>query len=544
MLPRPSASDPFSFVPAGGETAALLRSLDWSQSPLGPPERWSRTLKTTLGILFHSRQPMFLFWGPELIQFYNDGYLPSIGNGKHPSAMGQRGPECWPEIWHELEPQIRAVMTRGEASWNEDQLLPIYRHGRLEDTYWTYSYSPVFDEDGSVAGTLVVSSETTAKVLNQREVERRRREAELSREELNGIFRQTPLPMCILSGPDHVFTLANPRYQELVGREVLGRPFTECFSDEEIALYLPQVNRVLETGEPALQREALLQLKDAQGHVEDRYIDVGYHPYRDAAGVPRGVLVLIQDVTEPVLARRRKERMTEELQAAVRARDEFLSLASHELRTPLTGMKLRLEIARRSLQRGGATEGLLGYLEQSGQGLTRLTRLVEDMLDISRIQSGKLQLRLERVDLAALVRETVERFAPQLAEAAIAYRVEAPAAVELEVDRFRIEQVLLNLLTNAIRYAPGAPLQVSVLTAPSSATLVFEDSGPGIAREHHARVFERYERLNPGDHGGGLGLGLFIAQEIVRAHGGHIHLDSEPGRGTRFAIELPLHPGA
>ncbi|HET9452628.1 MAG TPA: PAS domain-containing protein, partial [Aggregicoccus sp.] len=430
MLERPPASDPFSFVPAGGETAALLRSVDWSKSPLGPPERWSRTLKTTLGILFHSRQPMFLFWGPELIQFYNDGYLPSIGDGKHPAAMGQRGPECWPEIWHELEPQIRAVMTRGEATWNEDQLLPIYRRGRLEDTYWTYSYSPVFDEDGSVAGTLVVSSETTSKVLNQREVERRRREAELAREELHGIFVQTPLPMCILSGPEHVFTLANPRYVELVGREVLGRPFAEVFTEDDVVgLYLPWLDRVLESGEPALQREALLLLPGADGRVEERYIDVGYHPYRDAQGVPRGVLVLIQDVTGPVLARKRKERMTDELQAAVRARDEFLSLASHELRTPLTGMKLRLEIARRSLTRGADVQGLLGYLEQSGQGLTRLTRLVEDMLDISRIQSGKLQLRLERVDLAALVHETVERFAPQLTEASIPYTLEAPAAV-------------------------------------------------------------------------------------------------------------------
>ncbi|HET9451231.1 MAG TPA: sensor histidine kinase, partial [Aggregicoccus sp.] len=108
--------------------------------------------------------------------------------------------------------------------------------------------------------------------------------------------------------------------------------------------------------------------------------------------------------------------------------------------------------------------------------------------------------------------------------------------------RFRIEQVLLNLLTNAIRYAPGAPLRIDVRATPTAATLTFQDSGPGIAQENHARVFERYERLNPGDHGGGLGLGLFIAQEIVRAHGGHIALDSEPGQGTRFSIQLPLHP--
>jgi PAS domain S-box-containing protein len=151
-----------------GEMADLIRGFDWSRSPLGPMEAWSDTLVTTVNLLLASRHPMFLWWGPDLVQFYNDGYRPSIRADKHPSAVGQRGVECWPEIWPIISPQIDAVMARGESTWNTNQLVPINRNGKLEEVYWTYSYSPVRDETGAVRGTLVVCSETTEQVLSER----------------------------------------------------------------------------------------------------------------------------------------------------------------------------------------------------------------------------------------------------------------------------------------------------------------------------------------------------------------------------------------
>jgi PAS domain S-box-containing protein len=151
-----------------GEMAELIRGFDWSASPLGPMEAWSDTLITAVNLLLASRHPMFLWWGPDLIQFYNDGYRPSIRADKHPSAVGQRGVECWPEIWPIIGPQIEAVMQRGESTWNTNQLVPINRNGKLEEVYWTYSYSPVRDKDGTVQGTLVVCSETTEQVLSER----------------------------------------------------------------------------------------------------------------------------------------------------------------------------------------------------------------------------------------------------------------------------------------------------------------------------------------------------------------------------------------
>ena len=153
-----------------GEMADLTRAFDWSQTPVGPIERWPRALLITVNTLLASRHPMFLWWGEELIQFYNDAYRPSIREDKHPRALGQRGAECWPEIWSIIGPQIEAVMARGQSSWNENQLVPINRNGRLEDVYWTYGYSPVRDFTGRICGTLVVCTETTDAVLAKRQL--------------------------------------------------------------------------------------------------------------------------------------------------------------------------------------------------------------------------------------------------------------------------------------------------------------------------------------------------------------------------------------
>jgi signal transduction histidine kinase len=157
-----------SFFSGGGVAGALLRSIDWADTDVGPISHWSESLKTTVGTILHSRHPMFLWWGPHLVQFYNDAYLPSFGQGKHPVAMGQRGASCWHEIWPLISPQIDDVMDRATSSWHEDQLVPIFRNGRLEDVYWTYGYSPVFEASGAVGGTLVVCTETTARVISDR----------------------------------------------------------------------------------------------------------------------------------------------------------------------------------------------------------------------------------------------------------------------------------------------------------------------------------------------------------------------------------------
>src|SRR5688572_27815653 len=170
---RAADADAATVFPGSGEMAALCRGFDWSRTALGPVSGWSVALRTTVGIVLGSRNPMFLWWGPELVQLYNDAYRPSLGRGgRHPRALGARGREFWTDIWDTIGPQIEQVMTTGESTWHEDQYLPIERNGGLEDVWWTYSYSPVLDDDDRIAGTLVVCLETTQRVLMERERER------------------------------------------------------------------------------------------------------------------------------------------------------------------------------------------------------------------------------------------------------------------------------------------------------------------------------------------------------------------------------------
>ena len=160
----PTAMSTLRFLSGGGVCGEVARAVDWARTPLGPPESWSEALKTSVGIVLHSRHPMVLFWGEELVQFYNDAFMPSFGVGKHPVAVGQRGRECWQEIWPLIGPQIADVMENGRPNWHEDTLVPFLRNGRMEEIYWSYSYSPVYEGD-RIAATIVVCTETTTRVL-------------------------------------------------------------------------------------------------------------------------------------------------------------------------------------------------------------------------------------------------------------------------------------------------------------------------------------------------------------------------------------------
>ena len=195
----------------GGEMGERTRSLDWSKTSLGDISGWPKSLLITLSTLLHSRSPMFLWWGPDLVQFYNDAYRPSLGNeGKHPNALGQHGADCWPEIWPVIKPLIDQVMSGGEAVWMEDQLIPIYRNNRLEDVYWTFGYSRVLDDEGKPMGVLVICNETTEKVRSLLAIEQAQAEAEQQRDRLSRFFMQAPAGICVLGGPELVFEFVNP----------------------------------------------------------------------------------------------------------------------------------------------------------------------------------------------------------------------------------------------------------------------------------------------------------------------------------------------
>lgn len=240
---------------------------------------------------------------------------------------------------------------------------------------------------------------------------------------------------------------------------------------------------------------------------------------------------------------REREAAARELAQAVRIRDEFISMASHELKTPLTSLTLVVQQLTRA-RRGDVIAGADERLRTVQRHTERLARLIDDILDVSRMTSGQLRLELSTLDLSELVREVAARFEPDVARAGATLTLEAPPGVVGEWDRRRVEQVVGNLLSNAIKYGEGQPIHVSVATAEAEALVVVTDRGIGIAPAEQRRIFKRFER---GDHGpgyAGIGLGLWIAQEIVMALGGSIRVDSVPGRGATFTVALPTRRGA
>jgi PAS domain S-box-containing protein len=245
-------------------------------------------------------------------------------------------------------------------------------------------------------------------------------------------------------------------------------------------------------------------------------------------------IVSVRDVTD-------RRRAQDERERALATREEFLSIASHELNSPLTSLKLQLQEVQR-LTAGGALpsrERLERMLSVADRQVNRLTRLVFDVLDVTRFTTGQLQLELEPVDLADVAREAIERLADQVTLQRCRIDLSAPAPVEGRWDRLRLEQVTANLLSNALKYGAGNPITIGVERAGDRARLTMQDRGPGIPPEAQARIFERFERAEQ-RRTGGLGLGLYIVRQLVTAHGGEVRVDSTPGHGATFTVELPI----
>jgi PAS domain S-box-containing protein len=295
------------FLTGGGEMGALVRAYDWTSSELGSPEGWPQGLKTAVRLLLSTQHPMFIWWGPNLIQFYNDAYCTSIGPERHPQALGERGRDCWAEIWDIIGPQIDRVVAGKGSTWNENHLVPITRNGRREDVFWTYSYSPIDDPQSpnGVGGVLVVCAETTDTVTAER-----RHQAEKLR--LEQMFQQAPGFIALMAGPDHVFELVNQAYQTMMGpRPLIGIPVRAAVPEAEGQGYFELLDRVYRTGEPYVARRAPVLIADGVSPPRRRFLDFVYQPVTDQAGAIAGIFAEGSDVTDHV-----------EAEDALRAADE------------------------------------------------------------------------------------------------------------------------------------------------------------------------------------------------------------------------------
>lgn len=317
----------------------LIREYDWDASPLGPMDQWPQSLKTTLGIMIHSKFPMFLFWGEDMLCFYNDAYRPSLGvNGKHPSALGKPGAMVWPEIWPTIKPQIDQVLSGGDATWYEDQLIPIYRNGKIEDVYWTYSYSPVIDESGEIGGVFVTVTETTKAVqmVNNLKISERRFEH---------LVHDATVGIVVLMGKELRVDVVNEMYGRLIDRtpeELIDRNIFDIVPETE-EHFRPIIDSVRLTGEPLYLYDYPYQyVKD--GDTRGGYLNLIYQPYKEIDGTTSGVMIMCQDVTQQVKSRHKIQESENLLKKVIEESPIRKSL--------LVGPELRVEMVNDTILKG------------------------------------------------------------------------------------------------------------------------------------------------------------------------------------------------
>ena len=311
----------YDFLAGGGEMGALIRAHDWGSTPLGSPESWPAPLRTAVRLILNSGHPMYIWWGSELNCFYNDAYRRSIGTERHPGSLGQPGREIWDEIWDIIGPQIDRVMSGRGATWNENHLVPITRDGIREDVYWTYSYSPIDDQNApnGVGGVLVVCSETTKQVLAARKLE-----AETER--LRGMFDQAPGFMALLGGPDHVFQAINAAYLQLTGhRNLIGKNVREAVPEAEGQGFLDLLDDVYRNGEAYVGKGIAVDLqRTPDAAVERRYLDFVYQPLTGPDGEVIGIFVQGSDVTDHQRAEAALRESEERFEAIANSVDQMI----------------------------------------------------------------------------------------------------------------------------------------------------------------------------------------------------------------------------
>ncbi|HMC15514.1 MAG TPA: ATP-binding protein [Albitalea sp.] len=562
----------------GGEMGAIMRATDWSATRLGPVQHWPQSLKTMLGVVLGSRFPMLLWWGPELLHLYNDAYRPILRD-KHPASLGAPAAQVWAEVWDVAGPMARGVQEGGPATWTEDLQLFIHSGSMAEETYFTFSYSPVPGDDGRVGGLLNTVQETTAKVQGERQIRMLHdlvaRAADATSEHQAYQVAAEVLSANALDLPFVLLYVLNARADEarLVAANGLedgdGRAQPACvrIEGDEGSASWPLAEALRSAREVVVdelasrfgplpvgrwnarpERAIVLPLYRADLSLPYAFLVAGISPHRALDDRYLNFFRATADQVTSVLANARayeaEKKRAEALAEVDRAKTDFFSNVSHELRTPLTLILGPTETLLRQHHANPETQRQLDVIARNAR---TLLRHVNDLLDIAKLEAGKTAASYAQVDLARLLRLSASHFEAMATERLIAMRVHAPAVVPAQVDVEKMQRVLLNLLGNAFKFTPdGGKVTCRLETQGSLVRIVVDDSGPGVAAELREAIFERFRQAEQGAarRFGGTGLGLAIAREFLQLHAGTIRAEASPEGGARFVVELPIRAPA
>jgi PAS domain S-box-containing protein len=546
------------------------RAFDWGKTPVGPAACWPQSLKTVVRIMLDSRYAMWLGWGPEFIFFYNDAYARMTLGPKHPWALGRPAREVWSEIWDDIGPRAESVLRTGQATWDEGLQLFLERRGFAEETYHTFSYSPVPDDGGGVGGLLCVVIEDTERTIGERRLRTLQALAARTTDEAKSVEEACQAAADVLAGnpSDLPFVLlylsdADGRLA-LAGRTGVG---------EEAGAGPWPFHRAAETGkalvvdelpgpagrwpggawpEPAHQAVVLPLARPGQARPAG-FVVAGVSPRRPLDEGYRGFLGLLAGQLASAVANARaydeERRRAEKLAELDRAKTAFFSNVSHEFRTPLTLLLAPVEdaLARQGEPGPDEQRALLEVVHRNG---LRLQRLVNSLLDFARLEAGRLRAVYQPTDLAAFTADLASVFRAAVERAGLRLVVDCPPLpAPVFVDRQMWEKVVFNLLSNAFKFTFQGEVAVTVrptLPGPGcgegGVRLQVRDTGAGIPAEEMPRIFERFHRVENarGRTHEGSGIGLALVQELVKLHGGTVAAESVLGQGSCFTVTLPL----
>jgi PAS domain S-box-containing protein len=557
----------------GGAMGAAMRALDWSQTPLGPVQDWPQSLKTVVRLMLDSRYAMWLGWGPQLIFFCNDAYRPTLGMKR--DFLGAPASQVWAEIWPDVSPRIEHVLHTGEATWDEGLLLFLERSGFKEETYHSFSYSPAYGDSGAVEGMWCVVTEDTERVVGARRLAALGALATatspattvdqacaLAVRSLAEDANDVPFLLAYLLDDDgkraslsaHAGlapgSAAAPTVIDLDGNDTAPWPLVQVRAARE-PLRIDDLGARVGAVVAGLWPEPIelaMVLPLARAGSDERVagflvagvsprlaLDEGYQRFlRLAAGQ---VANAMSDARAFEEEKRRAEALTE----LDRAKTMFFSNVSHELRTPLTLMLG--PIADLLAGPAGADAEVAEQLALAQRNGQRLKRLVNSLLDFSRIEAGRMQTSYEPVDLAAFTAELASVFRSAVEKAGLEFVVDCPPLPEpVFVDRGLWEKIVLNLLSNALKHTFEGCITVALRADGNAALLSVTDTGTGIPDALLPRLFERFFRVEGARARTieGSGIGLAMVHDLARLHGGGVGAQSREGEGSRFHVRIPF----
>ncbi|MCU1595062.1 MAG: histidine kinase [Frankiales bacterium] len=557
-----SATPPRGPFDGGGVVGADLAAVDWSTSPLGEPETWPQSLKSAVGIVLRSRFSMWMAWGPQLVFFCNDAYRRDTLGEKYPWALGRPSREVWSEIWDDIGPRIETVMSTGQASWDEGLLLFLERSGYPEETYHTFSYSPLEDDGGEVVGMLCVVTEDTERVIGARRL---------------ATLRDVSAAISSVQSEPDVLAATSAELE----RDLQSLPFTAIFLFDRFGNPVHVGGSGLQPGSAAAVPEAwpvehlrageTIVVEDLPSQFAD--LPTGAWqlppsqalamPLRQADAVPFGFLVAGLNRHRPLddgyldfvrlvagqlaagLAgarafdseRERAERLAE----LDRAKTAFFTNVSHEFRTPLT---LLLGPAEDALEDTAhpLPASQRERVEVINRNAQRLLKLVNTLLDFSRIESGIAAGSFVATDLATYTTELAEAFSVAVSRVGLRLDIDCPPLSEpVWVDQDMWAKVVLNLLSNALKFTFEGGITVRLRQETDQVVLSVTDTGTGIDPAQQQHLFERFHRVagaTSRTHEGS-GIGLALVSELAVLHGGSVQVESTPGVGSTFSVALP-----